>query len=155
MKSLSVRSAAVALVLTIAIAPAHASWEGTEWGMSPAQALVVLDGASSHQPAKAEIYEDNGASYAPLVKLDHAIEGVEGTVSLLFDMDERLHFVLFNPRNVADCDALGAALTERYGAAEAAGAGSMSISDWQGDGNSIKLTSFAGAGICNLSYSRL
>lgn len=145
--------AATLVILALAVAPAQANWEGTEWGMSPDAALAVLDGARSHAPEPAEIYEEAGAPYAPLIKLDHAVEGISGEASLLFDSEDKLHFVLFNPADIADCDALGAALTARYGEADALGAGGMSISDWTGDGNAIKLTSFASAGICNLSYS--
>lgn len=130
-----------------------ADWESTRWGMTPEETLAVLDGASSHDPAPQEVYQDGGRDYAPRVKLSREIEGIAGTVSLLFDTDDQLHFVLFNPLDIANCDALDAALTERHGDADAVRAGTFQISDWAADGNGIKLTNAPSAGICSLSYS--
>ena len=150
------RLAASAFVLLIAAtSPALANWDETQWGMSPEDALAALDGATSHAPDASEIYEDNGQKYAPLVKLSRPIEGIDGQVSLLFDGSDKLHFVLFNPDDITDCDALGAALSERYGEAEKTGAGGLAISTWAGDDNAVKLTNFPAAKICNLSYSAI
>lgn len=143
--------AAIALSLSVS-APAYAGWETTRWGMSPKESIAVLDGAVEHAPAGNEIYEQGGKKYAPLVKLSREIEGVPGQLSLLFDTDETLRFVMFNPADVAACDALGAALAERYGAADAVGAGAISISDWVDGAEVIKLTK-VGSSVCNLSYS--
>lgn len=146
-------SLALAAAFATIATTAFADWETTRWGMSQGEVLAVLDGAVRHDPTPAEIYEHAGQSYAPLVKLSQAVEGIAGEVSLLFDSGEQLYFVLFNPADIADCDALGAALTERHGAADAIAAGGFSISDWVADGDAIKLTNAPLAGICNLSLS--
>lgn len=145
----SLAIAALALLPT----PASADWETTRWGMSPSETLAALDGATSHNPAPDEIYKEAGKSYTPLVVLPVEIEGVAGRASLLFDADDRLTFVLFKPDQIADCRTLQAALTQRHGAPDTLGAGSILISDWQDNGDAVKLTSAPSAAICNLSYS--
>lgn len=146
------RYAIAAIAILAATVPAQADWETTQWGMSPDAALAVLDGARSHDPAPSEIYEMAGIGYAPLVILPYEIDGVAGQISLLFDAGESLSFVLFAPDDLADCEALGAALTDQHGAADLLSTGAISISDWLADGDAIKLTHVQGA-VCNLSYA--
>nr|WP_314261609.1 hypothetical protein [uncultured Devosia sp.] len=132
--------------------PALAEWEGTQWGMSPDEALAVLDGAVSHKPDASEIYEFAGARYEPLVRLDHSVGGIEGKALLLFDTDDALHSVVFTPEDLARCDDLTAALTEAHGAVESTGFGSTAIYNWV-EGDVIRHTNSPDIGICNLSYS--
>jgi len=144
---------AVILSALVACAtPALANWEGTQWGLSPAEALEALEGASSHSPDASEIFQYDGAAYEPLVKLDHAVEGVPGEASLLFDEDESLQFVTFSPEDLTQCDALTAALTEAHGTVEPSGFGSTAIYNWMDGSTVIRLTKSADIGICNLSY---
>lgn len=144
---------ALTLAAMIACAtPAHADWEGTQWGMSPDEALAVLDGAKKHSPEASEILEYDGASYKPLLQLDHLVEGIEGEASLLFDADERLQFVVFSPADRTRCDALTAALSKVYGAVVATGFGSTAIYNWVDANAVIRLTNSPDIEICNLSY---
>ena len=146
------RAAAALAALIASAAPAHADWEGTTWGMSPEAALAALDGATPHTPDAAELFDYGGASYSPLVKLSHPLDGIEGDVSLLFDADEALQFVVFVPSDIADCDELSTALTQRHGATEATGFGSIAIYNWEENGDIIRFTNSVDSGICNLSY---
>lgn len=132
--------------------PAIAEWEGTQWGMSPDEALGVLDGAVRHSPDASEIFQYDGAAFEPLVKLEHVIKGVHGEASLLFDGDQRLQFVTFMPEDLAQCDALTETLTEAHGAVDSSGFGSTAIYNWMDGDTVIRLTSSADIGICNLSY---
>lgn len=151
--TIGIRRAAGALVALIALAaPAHADWEGTRWGMSPGDALAALDGATAYTPAASEQFDYGGVIYSPLVKLSHAMDGIEGQINLLFDAGETLQFVVFSPADISQCDTLGAALTERYGATEPTGFGSTAIYNWESGGDIIRFTNSADAGICNLSY---
>jgi hypothetical protein len=147
---------ALALALLVGFAaPALANWQGTQWGMSPDETIAVLDGAQAHSPDASEVFQFDGADYQPLVKLTHTIEGIEGEASLLFDADEGLQFVVFIPAQIADCDALTAALTETYGTGEESGFGSTAIYNWTDDDTVIRLTNSADIGICNLSYGAI
>lgn len=149
----SAAPAAIALaILAYSVAPSHADWEGTQWGMSPGEALAVLDGAREHRPEAAEIYEFDGGRYEPLVKVGHTAGGVEGEASLLFDPDGALRFVMFSPDDVTRCDSLAAALVETYGDIEPSGFGATSIYNWVEGDNVVRLTSSAAIGICNLSF---
>lgn len=132
--------------------PAHANWETTHWGMSPEEALAALDGASSHPIRVAELVEYGGNTYAPLVKLSDAIEGVEGEISLMFDADKALRFVSFNPSKVSNCDALSTALLRTHGPAETSGFGKTVIYNWQDNGDIVRFTNSKEAGFCALSY---
>jgi hypothetical protein len=144
---------AIALTALVACAtPALADWEGTQWGMSPDEALAVLDGARSHSPDGSEIFQYDGSAFQPLVKLEHAIEGVPGEAALLFDADESLQFVTFSPEDLTQCDALTEALMDAYGSVESSGFGSTATYNWMDGGNVIRLTNSAEIGICNLSY---
>ncbi|WEJ34110.1 hypothetical protein [Devosia sp. SD17-2] len=140
-------------ILLAATAPALANWEGTEWGMSPTAALAALEGATSHIPTEAEQYDYDGSRYSPLVKQSRSIEGVAGEVTLLFDADDSLKFVVFNPDDTAQCDALGDALLERYGSAEPTGFGTTEIYNWEDNGDIVRFTNSPDAGFCNLNYS--
>ncbi len=133
--------------------PSLAEWESTQWGMSPDEAMGVLDGATSHSPDASEIYEFQDAKYEPLVSLDHTVGGIEGQALLLFDTDHALHSVLFTPANLAQCDDLTAALIEAHGAVEATGFGSTAIYNWADGNDVIRHTNSPGIGICNLNYS--
>lgn len=132
--------------------PALANWEGTQWGMSPDEALAALDGASSHSPDASETFQYDGANYEPLVKLAHAIEGIPGEAALLFNADESLQFVTFSPEDLTQCEVLVGALTEAHGAVDSSGFGSTAIYNWMDGDTVIRLTSSADIGICNLSY---
>lgn len=132
--------------------PALAEWEGTQWGMSPDEALGVLDGAARHSPDASEIFQYDGSAYQPLVKLEHAIEGVPGEAALLFDASESLQFVTFSPEDLTQCDALTAALMEAHGTVESSGFGSTAIYNWMDGSTVIRLLNSAEIGICNLSY---
>ena len=143
----------IALTALIACAtPALASWEGTQWGMSPDEVQDVLDGARSHGPDASEIFQYDGSAYQPLVKLEHAIEGVPGEAALLFDADDSLQFVTFSPEDLTQCDALTEALKKAHGSVESSGFGSTAIYNWMDGSNVIRLTNSAEIGICNLSY---
>lgn len=144
---------AIALTALIASAsPALSDWEGTQWGMSPDEALAVLDGARSHSPDASEIFQYDGAAYEPLIKLAHVIEGVPGEAALLFGTDESLQFVTFSPEDLTQCDALTAAMMEVHGAVESSGFGSTAIYNWMDGSTIIRLTNSAEIGICNISY---
>lgn len=147
-----IRRAAALTALIAFAAPAYADWETTNWGMSPDETLAALDGASSHTPAAAELFEYAGATYAPLVTLPHAVDGIEGEATLLFDTSKALQFVVFTPGEIADCDALGAALTERYGDTDATGFGATAIYNWEDGGDIVRFTNSTDAGFCNLNY---
>lgn len=146
------RNALALATLVACTAPALADWEDTQWGMSPDETLAVLDGASSHSPDASEIFLYDDVAYEPLVKLAHTSDGVAGEASLLFHADKKLHFVVFIPDDITQCDVLTSALTEAYGAVESSGFGSTAIYNWM-DGNTVvRLTNSADIGICNLSY---
>lgn len=142
---------ALTAILALSV-PAFADWEGTQWGMSPDEVLAKLDAASSHSPAASEIFEYDGAQYRPLVKLGHAIDGVEGEASLLFDANDTLRFVAFSPTDLAECDALATALSARHGEVKPTGFGATAIYNWEDGENVIRLTNSADIGICNLSF---
>jgi len=151
MKTLLRHAVALAALFACAL-PALANWEGTQWGMSPDEALAALDGASSHSPDASEIFQYDGADYEPLVKLAHDIDGIPGEASLLFDADESLQFVTFSPEDITQCEALVGALTEAHGAVDSSGFGSTAIYNWMDGDTVIRLTSSADIRICNLSY---
>ncbi|MDR7126359.1 hypothetical protein J2X53_003201 [Pseudorhodobacter sp. 4114] len=139
--------------MMIAALPVHAGWETTQWGMSPDEALAALESAVGHDPTPEEYYQEGGNSYAPLVTMPHGIDGIRGQVSLLFDSGNSLRSVLFNPDDIAECDALHAAITQQHGAPDAMEPGWISIADWVVGADAIKLTNMASARICNLSYA--
>jgi len=120
--------------------------------MSPDEAQEVLDGSSSHSPNASEVFQYDGSAYLPLVKLEHAIQGVPGEAALLFDADESLQFVTFSPLDLTQCDALTAALMEAHGTVESSGFGSTAIYNWMDGDTVIRLTNSADIKICNLSY---
>lgn len=142
-------------LLGATIAPAFADWQGTQWGMSPQEALAVLDGANSYQPEASEVFQFDGASYQPLIKLAYRAEGIAGEASLLFDSEDALQFVVFSPEDITQCDALTSALAETYGAAEESGFGSTAIYNWADGETLIRLTNSSDIGICNLSYGAI
>ncbi|MCJ8151754.1 hypothetical protein [Shinella sedimenti] len=147
------RSSFAAIIFALVLAaPADAGWEATQWGMSPNEAMAVLDGAVQYPPQSKEIHEHAGKKYAPLIKLSHAVEGVSGQTLLLFDVDRKLRYVMFNPTEIGSCDSLVEALTSRYGVPHAMSAGKINISDWSHGAEAIKLTK-VGSTVCNLSYS--
>jgi hypothetical protein len=154
MKSLLRLAACLSLVAVPAM-PAFAEWQGTQWGMSPDEALSLLDGASAHSPAASEIVQYGGVGYQPLVKLPHQANGIAGKASLLFDAQDKLQFVVFAPDDLQACDDLTAALQREYGAAEESGFGATAIYNWVDDHNVIRLTSSADIGMCNLSYGAI
>lgn len=145
--------AAAIAVLSNAGVPAHADWEATRWGMTPDEALAVLENAVSHDPTPAELYHYDGAAFAPIVKLPHEINGIEGEASLLFDSDSSLSYVLFDPADVAECEALHETLVAQLGDPDALNKEWMSVSDWVEGPDTVKLTRLASSGICNLSYA--
>lgn len=147
------RHVATMLVLGACASPAHAGWEGTRWGMSPEDALTSLDGAQRHKPQAGEVYEYDGARYAPLVKVDHQMGSVSGVASLLFDGKNALQFVTFSPAAIGQCDVLGKVLVERHGETPNTGFGKTAIYNWTEDGDTIRFTNAPDIGICNLSYS--
>lgn len=138
--------------LLACVAPAHADWEGTHWGMAPDAALAALEGARSHAPTAADLYEYDGKQFSPLVKLPYALDGIGGQAALLFDADQSLQFVTFTPDDLTQCDALAAALGERHGASEESGFGSTAILNWIDGDDVIRLTNSTAIGICALSY---
>lgn len=148
------RGVVAAIVITLVpTVPALAGWEDTEWGMSPTAAIDALEGATGHSPTEAEKYEYDGVKYSPLVKLDQSVEGIDGEVTLLFDADDSLTFVVFSPEAPAECEALGEALTQLHGQTEPTGFGSTEIYNWIHDGDVVRFTNSPEAGFCNLNYS--
>lgn len=145
--------AAATVVLVNAALPAHAGWEATHWGMTPDEALTVLDNAVSHDPTPEELYLQEGVTFAPLVKLPHEVNGITGEASLLFDSDSSLTYVMFSPSDVAECEALHETLVAQHGDPDALDTEWMSVSDWVTGPDTVKLTRLASAGICNLSYA--
>lgn len=139
--------------LALLVPPALASWEGTEWDMSPSEVLAAVVRAREHSPASSEAFVYDGRSFAPLVKAEHEIAGIAGEAALLFDANEALRSVLFSPAQIDACATLGEALTDRHGAVETTGFGSTEIFNWEDTENTISFTSSADLGICNLSYA--
>ncbi|TBU94667.1 hypothetical protein [Phytopseudomonas dryadis] len=140
------------MAMALAALPARADWETTRWGMSPDEALSALANAKAHAPAASELYEEGDATYAPLVKTDYRLAGIATTVSLLFDTDDRLAFVLINPVSADDCKALHDHLVQEHGPGTSMSAGTITITDWTGGTDDIKLTAFENGELCNLSY---
>lgn len=147
------RLAAALVVLVGASLPAHADWEVTRWGMTPDEALAALENAVSHDPTPEELYLYDNVAFAPLVKLPHEINGIAGKASLLFDSDSSLSYVLFDPADVAQCEALHETLVAQLGEPDALNTEWMSVSDWVEGPDTVKLTRLASSGICNLSYA--
>lgn len=131
---------------------AHAGWEKTRWGMSPNEVLSVVPDAKPYKPDAKEIYTDHGADYAPLVKANYRLGGIETSVSLLFDNKNQLAFVLINPAATSDCKALKKQVVSAHGAGKTLGGGTFEITDWSDGDDQIKLTATSSAGLCNLSW---
>lgn len=151
MKSVARCAIALAAFATCA-APAHASWDATQWGTSVKEALAAVEGARKHSPDASEIYEYGGVQYQPLVKADYTIGGVAGEVSLLFAADETLQFVVFSPVELTECDALTDALMTLYGTVEPTGFGSTAIYNWDDGETIVRHTNSVDIGICTLSF---
>ncbi len=152
-RNLIVPTASATFAVLLASTPVLADWETTRWGMSPDEALAVLDGAQSHDFSADEIYLVGEVGYAPRVKLAHSLDGIAGEISLLFDDAGTLRIVLFNPAEIGDCGALAAAMRARHGEGDVVAMGPFTMSDWSVDGNAVTLTASEESGICNLSYS--
>lgn len=131
---------------------AHAAWEKTRWGMSPNEVLSVVPNAKPYKPDAKEIYTDHGADYAPLVKANYRLGGIETSVSLLFDNKNQLAFVLINPAAASDCTALKGQVMSAHGAGKTMGGSTFEITDWSDGDDQIKLTATSSTGLCNLSW---
>lgn len=152
-RNLIVSAASTAFAVLLTTMPALADWEATRWGMTPDEALAVLDGAQSHDFSADEIYLVGEVGYAPRVKLAHSLDGIAGEISLLFDDAGTLRIVLFNPAEIGDCGALADAMSARHGDGDVLAMGPFTMSDWSVDGDAVTLTASEESGICNLSYS--
>ncbi|WP_343312673.1 hypothetical protein AAIB41_07420 [Brucella sp. BE17] len=146
-------AALASLVAICGATNAHAAWEKTRWGMSPKEVLSVVPNAKPYKPRANEIYTDHGADYAPLVKANYGLGGIETSVSLLFDKQKRLAFALINPVAASDCKDLKQHVVSTHGAGKTtAVGGTIEITDWSDGNDQIKLTASSSAGICNLSW---
>jgi hypothetical protein len=135
------------LVLT---APALAQWNGADWGVSPDAALSAVDGATSHDPAAADVFEWQGQQLYPRVRAPITVGDTALTANLLFDDADAFVGVVAMPADAADCPDVAETLAAGYGPGEDFGDNFAAITEWIDSGNALRLTHVAAAGICNL-----
>ena len=145
----------MAVASLFAVFPAHAGWQGTDWGQTPAQAIAASS-VVLHKPTADDMTSGENGQVGAAGKI--SVGGEQGSVSVFFKNNRliRVQIVFMGGKPAVILDAMSGKYGAPFGNESSFSNGCLTNAyRWQNGNDSIRMSVICGGSITAILYSPL